>query len=418
MVSDNVKGLRDHPPGRAAAKQRIRDTIRRVAERHGYQPLETPIIEDRSILTSKFAGGEEILKEMYTLTDNGERDLGLRYDLTVPFARFVAEHPELKKPFKRYQSGQVYRDGPIKHGRYREFEQYDIDIVGSQNRLYDAELITIIDKVLSALDIPHVIEVNTRSLLTGVIEHVGIPGSRADDVILTIDKYEKIGRGGVAEELEDKGIEDDTVTELLTVLDKSGGNEELLEHYSSYADIDDFSTVHDHLAASNVDYEVNPYLARGLTYYTGTVFEAFTTTEFDRSIAAGGRYDSMISHLSDHDDDLPGVGASFGVDTLVDCVSTDASTYQDALFIIPMMEAAEVVPRAETIREQGVNVMVGDPDRQFGKNMDYADKEGFGYLLVIGDEERRSESYTVKNMETGDETTVSLDEVGQAITDL
>lgn len=418
MVSDNVKGLRDHPPGRAAAKQRIKDTIRRVAERHGYQPLETPIIEDRSILTSKFTGGEEILKEMYTLTDNGDRDLGLRYDLTVPFARFVAEHPELKKPFKRYQSGQVYRDGPVKHGRYREFEQYDVDIVGSQNRLYDAELITVVDKVLTALDIPHVIEVNTRSLLTGVIEHVGIPASRADDVILTIDKYEKIGRGGVAEELEDKGLGSDVITELLSVLDASGSNDELLEHYSAYADIDDLTTVHDHLDAGNVDYQVNPYLARGLTYYTGTVFEAFTTTEFDRSIAAGGRYDSMIAHLSSHDDDLPGVGASFGVDTLVDCVSTETSTYEDTLFIIPMMDVSDVIPRAEAIRDQGVNVMVGDPDRQFGKNMDYADKEGFGYLVVIGDDERETESYTVKNMETGEETTVSLDAVGEAIRDL
>ena len=418
MVSDNVKGLRDHPPSQAATKQRVRDTVRHVAEHHGYQPLETPIIEDRSILTSKFTGGEEILKEMFTLTDRGERDLGLRYDLTVPFARFIAEHPELKKPFKRYQSGQVYRDGPVKHGRYREFEQFDLDVVGSQNRLFDAELIAVVDKVLDTLGIPHVIEVNTRSLLEAVIEHVGIPKGRADDVILTVDKYEKIGRDGVIDELDDKGFDETTVTDLLSVLDAAGTNEELLDHYASYGDIDDLQTVHELLEASDVDYELNPYLARGLTYYTGTVFEAFTRTDFERSIAAGGRYDSMIANLSDRDEELPGVGASFGVDTIVDCLTTETSTYEDTLLVIPMMDVSDVVPRVESIRDQGVDVMIGDPDKQFGKNMDYADKEGFGYLLVIGDDERESESYTVRNMDTGEETTVSLDSVGQAISDV
>jgi histidyl-tRNA synthetase len=148
------------------------------------------------------------------------------------------------------------------------------------------------------------------------------------------------------------------------------------------------------------------------------VFEAFTDTDFDRSVAAGGRYDSMIAHLSDHDDDLTGVGASFGVDTIVDCLATEASTYEDTLFVIPMMDVSDVLPRVESIRDQGVDVMIGDPDKQFGKNMDYADKEGFGYLLVIGDDEKETESYTVKNMETGDETTVSLDSVGQSISNL
>lgn len=418
MVSDKTKGFRDHPPSEAATKQRIKDTVRDHAERYGYQPLETPVIEHQDLLTSKFTGGEEILKEMYTLTDRGERALGLRYDLTVPFARFVAEHPELKKPFKRYQSGTVYRDGPIKHGRYRAFEQFDLDIVGSESRVFDAELITIIDAVLSDLDIPHRIEVNTRGLLEAVIGHVGIPDDKVDTVILTIDKYEKIGRDGVEDELGEKGFDDTTIQGLLETLHTEGGNEERIDHFETYGDIDSLKTVHEFLDASDVSHTINPYLARGLTYYTGTVFEAFPTTSFDRSIAAGGRYDSMVADLSEHHDSLPGVGASFGVDTLLDCMDDQASTRDDALYVVPMMNVEDILPKAQAIRGQSVNTMLGDPERSFSKHMEYADKEGFGYLLVIGSDEQETGEYTIKHLKSGTERTAELDGVANAINEL
>jgi histidyl-tRNA synthetase len=418
MTADDTKGFRDNPPRIAQRKQRIRDTIRNTAQTYGYQPLETPVIESERILTSKFTGGEEILKEMYTLTDNGDRRLGLRYDLTVPFARFIAEHPELKQPFKRYQNGPVFRDGPIKQGRYREFEQFDLDIVGSQSRLYDAELITIVDDVLTELDIPHTIQVNTRGLLEAVISHVGIPDDKADSVILTIDKYEKKGRSGVEDELSDKGLSDDDITELLDALDKNGSNDELLDAYSEYGDISDLRTVHRLLDEAGVSYELNPYLARGLTYYTGTIFEAFTTGEFDRSIAAGGRYDDMVGDLSSHTDTLPGVGASFGVDTLLDCTETTTGANDDTVLVIPMADIDDVISDVQHIRGAGVDVMLADPEKSFHKNMDYADKEGYGYLLVIGSDELESGEYTVKNLSSGNEVTVGLNDVADALKEI
>lgn len=415
MVSDETKGFRDHPPSLAEHQERIRRVIRDAATKYGYQPLDTPAIEARSILTSKFTGGEEILKEMYTLTDQGERELGLRYDLTVPFARFIAEHPELKHPFKRYQHGKVYRDGPVTKGRYREFEQFDLDVVGAKSPVYDAELIAIVDTVLTELSIPHRIELNTRGLLEAIIAHVGVEDSKTDTVILTLDKYEKKGRSGVADELSDKGLSDTTVDELLSILDEDGGNDELIAYYDEYGDISELQRLNAYLDAANVDYTLNPYLARGLTYYTGVVFEAFTTDDFDRSIAAGGRYDDMIGELSSHEDDLPAVGASFGVDTLIDAVGTKSDERDDTVYVIPLADTEEVIRRAERLRSDGVDVMLGDPDTSFGKHMDYADKEGLGYVLVIGDDELSTEEYTVKHLSTGEERTSGLGGVADSI---
>ena len=413
-MTQDPKGTRDHPPRKARAKETIRQTIRRHAQRHGFRPLQTPIIENRDILTSKFTGGEEILKEMYTLTDQGERSLGLRYDLTVPFARFVSEHPELKFPFKRYQNGPVFRDGPVKPGRYREFEQFDLDIIGDTSNASDAELISIVYKVLRDLGLNPEIQVNTREFLYGVIDHVGKERGRADGVVLTIDKYEKKGREGVIEELVEKGVPPETATELLDTLNVEGNNKDLIETFSDITDTERLNDLHRYLEAQRVEYTFNPYLARGLTYYTGTIFEAFAPqTSFTSSIAAGGRYDDMIGNLSKNQSPCA-VGASFGVDTLLDATTGDENPNKDAVYVAPLTSLEHVYPVCRELREV-VDVTLGTPSKGFRKHLDYADKEGYTYLVVYGDNEVENDAFEVKNLRTGETRKGDIETIKDAL---
>ena len=214
MAVDVVKGTRDFPPEVMIIRQRIADIVRKVFESYGFNPLETPTFEYYETLASKFAGGSDILKETYKFTDQGQRELALRYDLTVPFSRFIAMNPMLRLPFKRYQIGPVFRDGPIKSGRYREFTQMDVDVVGSSSMLSDAEIIQLTLDVFRKLKIDAIIKINNRKLLDEMMEYSGIPGEKRASVILSIDKLEKIGLEGVRKELE-KIISASSITKKL-----------------------------------------------------------------------------------------------------------------------------------------------------------------------------------------------------------
>ena len=407
------KGTRDYEPDVAAKKEHIVEQITSVLDSFGYVPIDTPVIESREILTSKFTGGEEILKEMYSLTDQGKRKLGLRYDLTVPFGRFMAEHPEYKMPFRRRQVGKVFRDGPVKAGRYREFHQYDFDIVGEEGPEAEAELLAIIRTVLENLDLNPTIQVNSRDVLTAVIsaQDIQIPVNSA---ILTLDKIEKKGREGVIEELKDKGVAEEKTLSLIETLSVSGTNEEKLEALKSFGTFDTLQTLVTLTESYGCEWTFNPFLARGLTYYTGTVFEAFDKSSgVTSSLSAGGRYDSMIGNLASYE--AVAVGGSFGVDTLLDATETTRGVHDTDLFVIPLAPLPKIIEIVQTLRKEGINVVIGSSSKHFRKNLDYADKEGFGYLLVIGDEEITSGEYEVKDLQTGDTKQGTLEEIPQHI---
>jgi len=191
MNLERAKGTKDYPPEEKIARQEVIDKLRAIFELYGFSPLETPIIERFDVLSAKYAGGAEILKETFKFKDQGDRELGLRYDLTVPLARFIGMNPNLKMPFKRYQMGQVFRDGPIKTGRQREFWQCDVDTVGTKNMIADAEFIKIAQRFFEAIGLNVIIEINNRKLLDGLLEDLKIPEDKKNDVIIAIDKLKK-----------------------------------------------------------------------------------------------------------------------------------------------------------------------------------------------------------------------------------
>jgi len=409
MTSDKTKGTRDYEPLQATRKERIKQVITATLKQYGYAAMDTPVIEHRDILTSKFTGGEEILKEMYTLQDQGERKLGLRYDLTVPLARFMAEHPEYKKPFRRRQAGKVFRDGPVKPGRYREFEQYDFDIIGEDSVVAEAELIQIIRTVLEKLGLQPTIHVNSRKVLFSLLENIDIGVDKAS-VILTLDKYEKKGRQGVVEELMEKGVREQKANKLLSILSVGGSNQHKIEQLEEHADLLDIKQVAKMLEAYDCEWTFNPYLARGLNYYTGIIFEVFDKdTGVTSSLSAGGRYDDMIGALSKKD--VSAVGASFGIDTLLDAVQHDEAVHSKDIYVIPLDDVEKIIPLVQRIRSQDVHVTLGSPQKHFRKNLDYADKQGYGYLLVIGSDELESDVFEVKNLQTGEKTKTSLENI-------
>ncbi|NOZ80600.1 MAG: histidine--tRNA ligase, partial [DPANN group archaeon] len=375
MKLQNARGVRDIPPPLKIRRQAIIDVLRGVFESYGFNPLETPIIERFDILSAKYGGGEEILKETFKLTDQGKRELGLRFDLTVPLSRFVGMNPNLKMPFKRYQIGRVFRDGPIKLGRYREFWQCDVDIIGCKGMEAEAELLTIATDVFLKLSMPAVIKVNNRKLLNGILTDAGMTENH-DAAILSLDKLAKIGKDGVAKELSGKGFSEETIQKILGYFEQDlswfaknisddEGKEGVAELQALFK-----------LLGRNDAVVFDPSLSRGLSYYTGTVFEAFLKdAKITSAVAGGGRYDRMISDYLDAKKAYPAVGISFGLEVITDSAEADnAKKTVSQLFIIPVgkdfYDASLKV--AKELRRQGINVEIDLMRRGLMKNLNYA----------------------------------------------
>ena len=234
MTIEMAKGVRDFPPEDKIIREELTSKLKIVFENYGYSPLETPSIERLDTLTAKFAAGTEsdAAKEIFKLTDQGNRELGLRFDLTVPFSRFIALNPNLKMPFKRYEIGRVFRDGPIKLGRYREFWQCDVDVAGNPSIKAEAELILLALDAFKALKLNAYIHINNRKLLFGIMDYCEIPHEKRESVIISIDKLEKYGKDVVEKELTDRFVEKSAIKKLLEVFTMTGENEGLLEELS------------------------------------------------------------------------------------------------------------------------------------------------------------------------------------------
>ncbi len=411
-----ARGVRDFPPKIQIIREDLFSRIRRSFQLHGFRPFATPGIERKETLLFKFAGDEDVMHELFLLSDQGGRDLGLRFDLTVPLCRFVAMNKDIKFPFKRYEIGRVYRDGPLKKGRYREFWQCDADIVGSSSPLADAECIRVLDDVFSTLPFKYVIKVNNRLLLTEVCDFVGISDSHK--AIILLDKLHKIGKDSLRQQLCEfcseqqvsdlfsllftQGTNDGRLELLRSALGSSRGVDELCEVFSF---IDDVASV-----------EFDPTLARGLNYYTGTVYEVFLLdSEITSSVAAGGRYDSIIGQMRG-EGDIPAVGLSFGIDPLTDALLAEKkrfdSTYAD-IFVAWIKAPREGLAIASRLRASGINVDIDVMERSLSKNLDFADKMGIPFVLILGPQDLDAGEVTLKNMRSGEESRVKLSELDQ-----
>lgn len=416
------KGTRDFLPEDKIVRDEIVAILKKNFEVFGFNPLETPALEMYETLASKYAGGAEILKETYTLEDNAQRKLGLRYDLTVPFARVIAMNPQLKMPFKRYQIDKVWRDGPIKLGRYREFWQCDVDVVGVSSMMADAEIIALASKLFADLNFKIKILYNNRKLLNSLLTAADIGKSDQEAVILSLDKLEKIGWDGVSKELQEKKIAKNQVGRLQELFEEAS-LEKLDNEVKDKEGIEEIKKLQQYLKELNVqDAELSISLARGLSYYTGTVFEVFLASgEIASSLAAGGRYDKMIGRLAGKKEDIPAVGISFGLDVIADArkiVKKESSRKSVVkVFIIPISTEQASLQLLAFLRNNNINSDIDLVGRGVSKNLNFANQYNIPFVIFVGDDELRKGKYKLRDMASGKEEEMSNKELVKKLTE-
>ncbi len=418
----NRKGTCDFMPQEQRIRQEIMRKLQDVFEKYGYQAIETPILCYFDVLASKYAGGAEILKEVYKLKDQGERELGLRYDLTVPFARVVGMNPDLRMPFKRYEIGKVYRDGPVKTGRKREFVQCDVDMVGVKSVMAEAELLMMAVETYKMLGLDVYISYNNRKLLSGVIEAAGIDPELTSKVILCLDKLEKIGEEGVKSELNELLIESSKIKLLLDYMKMQ--QDELTSKFTSCytnelieqgkQEINELLSYIDVLGIKD-SLKYTPSLARGLEIYTGTVWEVFLSDgSITSSVGAGGRYDNIIGAFLENGMDYPAVGMTFGLDVIYEALVLKGTAlirpFID-LYVIPLGTEKACLKLVTELRSNGVKADMEMCGRKLKKALDYANKQGIPYVMIIGEDELKAVAVKLKEMSTGSEFEVGLDEI-------
>ncbi len=414
MELDTAKGVRDFPPEEKILRQELVEKLRKVFERYGFSPLETPTFERYEVLAAKFGAGEEsdALKETFTFEDQGKRKLGLRFDLTVPLARFVGMNPRIKFPFKRYQIGRTYRDGPIKLGRYREFWQCDVDIVGCPDMKADAEIIRLSLDVFEELGLDAYIEVNSRKLLDGIMEYAGIPEDKRESAIIAVDKLKKFGEQNVIEEMQQNEIPN--AQKLIELFKKDIGYFENLDNKKLKQGISDLKEIQSYVKDNNL--VINTSLARGLAYYTGTVFEGYLrNSEITSSICGGGRYDNMIGQYRNTEKQYPAVGISFGMEPIIESIKLEKKNFKKTVtqvYIIPIDaydKALEILNKLRKKWNSDIDMM----ERGISKNLEYADKMKIPYVIIVGKRDLEEGVLTLKNMKSGDEEKIPLENVDQ-----
>ena len=432
MTPRTLSGFMELLPGPQQQMERIMEILRRTYSLYGFTPLDTPIIESSEVLLAK--GGGETEKQIYRFT-KGDADLALRFDLTVPLAKYVALHyNDLSFPFRRYQIGKVYRGERAQRGRFREFYQADIDIIGDGKLdvTNEAEIPAIIYQVFTRLGLHRFqIRVNNRKILNGFYAMLGLT-DKAGDIMRTVDKLDKIGAEKVRDLLtaEDIGLTEDQAGEILTFISIQGSNQQVLSALESYRGrnevfdqgLDELHTVVKYLSAFGVpekNFAVDLTIARGLDYYTGTVYE---TTMLDHpeigSVCSGGRYDNLAEYYTDKQ--LPGVGISIGLTRLFYVLQEQGmlnealnSAPADAL-ILPMTgDLGPAAALATQLRQAGVRTQLYTEQKKFKQKMTYADRIGVPYVLFLGDDEIAQGTVSVKDMATGEQVALPAAEAAE-----
>jgi histidyl-tRNA synthetase len=419
----NVKGTRDFLPEEMILRQQVLEKIKSVFEIFGFQPLETPALESWEVLSAKGAGGPEILKETYNFEDLGGRRIGLRFDLTVPLARVIASNPNLNLPFKRYQIQNVWRYGDIAKDRFREFLQADIDIVGSESMLADAEIIACTISVLTELGFKDfIVRLNNIKILAALGKNSGVPEEKIPDMCRAIDKFNKIGKSGVEKELTEKGFSTDaTATILETILKnikiKGKFDFKELEKLPEYKKgVEELEQIVSYLKQMKVEpkFKIDLSLARGLDYYTGPIFEVFAE-EGIGSIAGGGRYDKMIGLFSGKD--ISATGISFGIERIIEVmkerkmIKTKKSNTK--VFVIAVNDKLrdKILEIVQTLRNNSISTDFDLRSRSLSKQLDHANSLGIPNVVIVGEKELKNNSVKLKKMDTGREISLKIEDI-------
>jgi histidyl-tRNA synthetase len=442
------KGTRDFGPAAMGKRQFIFNTIRTVYQKYGFQPLETPSMENLSVLTGKY--GEEGDQLLFKVLNSGDylkdvepsklearnsklvtssiSEKGLRYDLTVPFARYVVmNRGEITFPFKRYQIQPVWRADRPQKGRYREFYQCDADVVGTTSLLCEAEIVMMIREVMKGLGIQDfTIKINHRGVLKGIADTIEATGKETA-LYVAIDKLDKIGKEGVSKELLEAGFAPDKIDLLFNILNTTGSNEQkrlalaaLFKSESGQKGLTDLKTVFDFLEASgsdqnNLEFDIS--LARGLSYYTGCIFEVKVNNVAIGSISGGGRYDNLTASFGDKEN-LSGVGISFGVDRLYDVLEElqlfPKEIQRSSKVLICFLDAESMrygLKVLASLRAAGITAELYPDESKLKKQLDYANKKMIPFTIVIGEEERSENMLMLKNMDAGSQEKVGLEAI-------
>ncbi|PRZ02258.1 histidine--tRNA ligase [Marinilabilia salmonicolor] len=440
------KGTRDFTPDEMVRRNYIFDSIKEVFQRYGYMPIETPAMENLDTLLGKY--GDEGDKLLFKILNSGDflnkaddgllaqkdsnrvtgqiSEKGLRYDLTVPFARFVVQHQnELSFPFKRYQIQPVWRADRPQKGRYREFFQCDVDVIGSDSLFNEVELIQIVDEVFQKLGIRVVIKLNNRKVLAGIAEIIG-EASRLTDITVAIDKLEKIGLEKVNAELSEKGLTDYAIAKLQPILSLSGSNSGKLDQLANILvssevgtkgveELREVLTLVDSLDVET-GVEMDLTLARGLNYYTGAIFEVKALDMQIGSITGGGRYDDLTGIFGLKN--VSGVGISFGADRIFDVMNQlelyppEVTTTTQLMFVnFGHKEGAHCLKIAAQLRNEGLKVEVYPDSAKMKKQMTYANKKNIAFVALVGEEEMNAGTVTLKNMGTGEQNSVKVEDI-------
>lgn len=423
------KGTRDFGQLEMARRNYIFDTIKSVFSLYGFQQIETPAMENLSTLMGKY--GEEGDKLLFRIQNSGEKaalapEKGLRYDLTVPFARYVVQHrEEISFPFKRFQIQPVWRADRPQKGRYREFYQCDVDVIGSDSLIGELELIQIVEEVYRRLGINVCLHINNRKILAGIAEVIGAP-DKIIDITVAIDKLDKIGIDAVNTELKERGLLEDQVSKLQPILNLSGTTLEKLTALKTILanseiglkGVEEMEIVFDELSIVNcqLPIELDLCLARGLNYYTGAIFEVKALDAQIGSITGGGRYDNLTGIFG-----LPnvsGVGISFGADRIYDVLTelnlfpkTLQSTTQILFAAFGDAELTYALKWAKELRQAGKAVEVYPEPAKMKKQMSYADAKQIPFVAIVGGDEMAQNKVMLKNMRTGEQKLVTLEEL-------
>ena len=423
-----TKGVRDWYGKQAILRNRVKDTLRSLFERYGFNPLETPVIERQEMLAIK--GGGEIQKEVFRLSDQGKRNLALRFDHTVPLARFYANNSELKIPYKRYVIGEVFRDGPTQpdQGRYRIFTQCDVDVIGVGTMAAEAELLTLASDAFEALGLGSVVvKFNNRKVLDGIMDYAKVPANVKGQTILILDKLEKFGEDQVKKELremEGSSLSNSSIELLLTTISTQGSNAQRIDFLDQiistsvgkegFVEICQVLDYCDNMGLKAVEFD--PSLARGLDYYTGTTFEVFLEDKdiVNSAIVAGGRFDNMIGDFKGSRDPIPAIGISFGLERI--CMTLESTLTQlddttSELFIIPLGTIGESLRIAHILRKNGVCVDIDLTGRSLKAALRYANALSIPYVGIIGDDELAKGVITVKRFSDSIQNQVSVQDV-------
>ena len=452
------KGTRDFSPAEMACRNYIFDTVKSIFKKYGYAPLETPAMENLTTLLGKY--GDEGDKLLFKILNSGEAfagvdaeelshsnalslkvcEKGLRYDLTVPFARYVVQHQnEITFPFKRFQIQPVWRADRPQKGRYREFYQCDVDVIGSQSQINELELVQIADEVFRKLDINVCIKINNRKVLQGLAEIIGHP-DKLVDITVAIDKIDKIGLQAVKEELSERGIDSDGIAILEPILQMQGTNREKLAAIRTVLSgssttsgcstasevglkgVDELEELFNYIESASIKQkvEIDLSLARGLNYYTGAIFEVKALDFQIGSICGGGRYDNLTGIFG-----LPnisGVGISFGADRIYDVLKGLDKFPKDAIEGTKLLfsnmgsaETAYALPIAARLRSQGISCEIYPDNTKLKKQFDYATKKGIRYFAIIGEDEIKAGEVTLKDLTTGTQQRVPKEELSSLL---